>query len=278
MAHVTTLDGRPGTEVRRGPGGATMFEGRVALVTGGASGIGRAIVTELAARGARVALLDVDGAALRVAAEEVGDGALPLEGDVAREDDVRRAVEAVDGRWSRLDMVVNCAGIVRPERLATMGEAQYDRVVDVDLKGVYLVTRAALPLMERHGGGAVVNVSSVMAWYTAPGYVAYTAAKAGVVGMTRAMAVELGASGVRVNVICPGFIDTPIWHRNLAAKPADEAEAFAARIAALHPMGRRGRPDDVAKATAFLLSDDAAFITGATLVVDGGVSTNLVGA
>jgi NAD(P)-dependent dehydrogenase (short-subunit alcohol dehydrogenase family) len=254
-----------------------MFEGRVALVTGGASGIGRAIVSELAERGARVALLDVEAGALGVAAGELGDAALPIEGDVASERDALAAVAAVDDRWGRLDMLVNCAGIDRPKRLLDLSEEHYDRVVDVDLKGVYLLTRAALPLMARGGGGSVVNISSVMAWYTAPGYVAYTAAKAGVVGMTRAMAVELGASGVRVNVICPGFIDTPIWHRNLATKPPAEAEAFAESVAALHPLGRRGRPEDVAKATAFLCSDEAEFITGATLTVDGGVTNKLVG-
>jgi NAD(P)-dependent dehydrogenase (short-subunit alcohol dehydrogenase family) len=139
------------------------------------------------------------------------------------------------------------------------------------------MTRRGLPLLLERGG-AVVNVSSVMAWYTAPGYVAYTAAKAGVIGMTRAMAVELGPQRVRVNAICPGFIDTPIWQRNLDRMPVDEATTFAERIRSLHPLGRRGRPEDVARATAFLCSDDAEFISGVALVVDGGVSLRLVSA
>jgi NAD(P)-dependent dehydrogenase (short-subunit alcohol dehydrogenase family) len=251
----------------------------VALITGAASGIGRGIAETFAGRGARVGLADVNHDGAAAAAAELaaaGHEAFGVAMDVADRASVDAGLAAIDARWGRLDALVNCAGIDSPARLDDMDEPHYDRVVDVDMKGVYLVSRSALPLFRRSGGGAIVNISSVMAWYTAPGYVAYTAAKAGVLGMTRALAVELGTDGVRVNAICPGFIDTPIWQRNLDAMDAADAGAFAERIRALHPLGRRGLPDDIARAAAFLCSDEAAFVTGTHLVVDGGVSLRLV--
>lgn len=255
------------------------LSGTVAVVTGAASGIGRGIATTFAERGARVCLADVNlpGAQDHAAAlAEHGHEAVAVEMNVAKADSVDEAFAAVEARWGRIDALVNCAGIDRPARLDDLDEAHYDAVVDIDLKGVYLVSRRAAPLFRASGGGAIVNISSVMAWYTAPGYVAYTAAKAGVIGMTRALAVELGPDGVRVNAVCPGFIDTPIWQRNLDAMEPSEAAAFAERVAALHPVGRRGRPEDIARACAFLCSSEADFVTGTHLVVDGGVSTRLI--
>jgi NAD(P)-dependent dehydrogenase (short-subunit alcohol dehydrogenase family) len=254
------------------------FDEQVALVTGGASGIGRAIAETFAARGARVCIADLDLAGAEGVAAAIGAAggdAFAVGTDVAHAASVDAAVAAVEGRWGALHALVNCAGIDAPTPLAALDEATYDRVVAVDQKSVYLTARRAADLLAR-SGGAIVNIASVMAWYTAPNYVAYTAAKAAVVGMTRALAVELGPTGVRVNAVCPGFIDTPIWQRNLDAMDPDAARAFAERIAKLHPLGRRGRPDDVADATAFLCSAYARFITGTTLVVDGGVSLRLV--
>ena len=258
-----------------------MFDERVAVVTGGASGIGRAIAQLFAARGAKVCIADVNAegaAAVAAELEASGGEAFAVATDVADDASVAAMIAAVEARWGGLHSLVNCAGIDRPTRLEDLSEEVYDAIQGVDLKGVYLVTRRALPLMVRSGGGAVVNISSIMAWYTAPGYVAYTAAKAGVIGMTRALAVELGPQGIRVNAVCPGFIDTPIWQRNLDAMAPTEAAAFAERIRGLHPVGRRGRPEDVALATAYLCSDEAAFVSGSHLVVDGGVSTQLVSA
>ncbi len=254
------------------------FDDTVALVTGGASGIGRGIAQAFAEHGARVCIADLDGTRAAEAADALrssGAEALAVTTDVADADSVAAAIDAVERRWGALHHLVNCAGIDRPTPLDDLDEATYDRVVAVDQKSVYLTTRRALALLERSGGGAVVNVASVMAWYTAPGYVAYTAAKAGVVGMTRALAVELGPRGVRVNAICPGFIDTPIWQRNLDAMEPEAAAAFAERVRALHPVGRRGTPADVADATLFLCSSASRFITGTHLIVDGGVSLRL---
>lgn len=254
------------------------FDDHVAIVTGGASGIGHAIAETLASRGARVCLADLDTERAEAAAAAIrttGAEAFAVTTDVALAASVDAAVAAVEDRWGALHTLVNCAGIDAPTPLASLDEATYDRVVAVDQKSVYLTARRAAELLARTRG-SIVNIASVMAWYTAPNYVAYTAAKAAVVGMTRALAVELGPTGVRVNAVCPGFIDTPIWQRNLDAMEPDAARAFAERIAALHPLGRRGRPDDVADATAFLCSGYARFITGTTLVVDGGVSLRLV--
>lgn len=255
-----------------------------ALVTGGASGIGRGIARAFARKGYVTWVADVDADGARAVADDLcaaGYEARPLAVDVARGASVDSAVASVEA-WFRtrdqrpaLSALVNCAGIDLPVALDELDEARYDRVMDVDLKSIYLLTRRCTPLLEE-GRGAVVNVSSVMAWYTAPKYVAYTAAKAGVIGMTRALAVELGDRGIRVNAVCPGFIDTPIWQRNLDAMPAQAATAFADRIAGLHPLGRRGTPDDIAKACTFLCSDEASFVTGTHLIVDGGVSLRLV--
>lgn len=247
------------------------------LVTGGASGIGLGIAEAYVAAGFSVILADVDLDRAEAEAARLRSGggdARALALDVADRSSVEAALTAVEARSEGLHALINCAGVDLPKPIAEMDEAHYDRVMDIDLKGIYLVTRAALPLLER-GAGSVVNIASVMAWYTAAGYVAYTAAKAGVLGMTRALAVELGGRGVRVNAICPGFIDTPIWQRNLDAMGAEGAR-FAERIAALHPVGRRGRPADVAHATLWLTDRNSSFVTGATLVVDGGVSLRLV--
>lgn len=255
------------------------LDGRVALVTGAGSGIGRAIAVTLSRRGATVLAADVNEASAADAAAELVSGGLAaraLHMDVADERSVLEGLKGV--AEGGLDVVVNCAGVDHPAPLAEMTEAHYERVLGVDLKSVYLVTRAALPLLARSANASVVNISSIMAWYTAPGYVAYTAAKAGVIGMTKALAAELGPSGVRVNAICPGFIDTAIWHKNLAKLEPDEARDYAERVRRLHPVGRRGLPEDVAYATAFLASDQATFVSGATLVVDGAVTTRLVSA
>ncbi len=253
------------------------FDDTVALITGGASGIGRGIAQAFAEHGARVCIADLDGPRAAEAADALRRGgaeAFAITTDVADAAAVAAAIDAVEARWGALHHLVNCAGIDRPMPLDDLDEATYDRVIAVDQKSVYLTTRRALPLLES-SGGTVVNVSSVMAWYTAPGYVAYTAAKAGVIGMTRALAVELGPRGVRVNAICPGFIDTPIWQRNLDAMTPEAAAAFAERVRALHPIGRRGTPADIADATLFLCSGAARFITGTHLIVDGGVSLRL---
>ncbi|UCH24278.1 MAG: SDR family oxidoreductase [Trueperaceae bacterium] len=251
---------------------------KVAVVTGGASGIGRGVAERFARAGARVVIADIDQAGAEAAAAAIrdfGGEASAHQTDVADEGSVEALCQAVVGRWGALHIIVNNAGIDQPQSLTDMSSELYDRVMAVDLRSIFLTSKVGAPLIAESGGGSIINISSIMAWYTHPGYVAYTAAKAGVIGMTRTLAVELGPL-VRVNAICPGFIDTPIWERALAAMPPEQAETYAQRIGAMHPVKRRGTPADIASAALFLASAEASFITGTHLIVDGGVSLKLL--
>ena len=249
---------------------------RVAVVTGGAAGIGRECAFRLASDGYRVAVIDIDvEGGEQVAAQICSDGgeAIFLEYDVGEPDAFPGVVAAVAHRWDALHILVNNAGLDYNEPLSEMTVAAWDRCLAVDLRSVALSAQAAADLMERSGGGSIVNIASVMAWYTVADYGAYTASKAGVIGLTKTLALELGPKGIRVNAIAPGFIDTAAWERVLAKM--DDPEEFAASVAALHAVGRRGIPADIAGTVAFLVGDDAGFITGQTLVVDGGLTAQI---
>lgn len=253
-----------------------MMNRKVAVVTGGAAGIGRGIAFRLAEDGYRVAVVDinVDGGEKVVdRIGEVGGDAFFLESDIGEPDAFPQIMAAVADRWDALHVLVNNAGLDYNEPLQDMTVAAWDRCLAVDLRSVAFSAQAAADLMERSGGGSIVNIASVMAWYTFPDYGAYTASKAGVIGLTRTLALELGPKGIRVNAIAPGFIDTAAWERVLAR--VDNPEEFAATVSAMHAVGRRGKPADIAGAVSFLAGDDAGFITGHTLVVDGGVTAQL---
>ena len=252
------------------------MEHSVAVVTGGAAGIGRGCAFRLAADGYAVAVVDIDvEGGEEVAAQIRSDGgeAFFFESDIGEPDAFARIVAAVAERWNALHVLVNNAGLDYNEPLWDMTVAAWDRCLAVDLRSVAFSAQAAADLMERSGGGSIVNIASVMARYTFPDYGAYTASKAGVIGLTRTLALELGPKGIRVNAIAPGFIDTAAWDRVLARM--DDPEEFAASVAALHAVGRRGKPADIAGAVAFLVGDDAGFITGQTLVVDGGLTAQI---
>jgi len=239
------------------------LDGRVALVTGAAMGIGRAISETFIQRGAQVAIADINGAAAQATAKELGDAAIGMVCDVTRAADVDAAVQATLGRLGRLDIVVNNAGITRDAMLHKLAEEDWDLVIDVHLKGTFLVTRAAAQhLREQDSGGAIVNISSLAAKGGNMGQINYVAAKSGIVGMTKTSARELARYGVRVNAVQPGFIDT-------AMTRAMPPEAQKQRLNEI-PLGRAGTVDDVAKAVAFLASDEAAYITGIVLEVAGG--------
>lgn len=244
---------------------------RGALVTGGASGIGRAVAGLLAREGALVAIVDCDGPGGRAAAEAIaasGGRATFIEADVTRCEDAQRAVEAALAWCGRLDVVVNSAGVIRRATVVETSEADWDRVMAVNVKGIYLVARYAIPAMRASGGGAIVNIASGWGLVGGPKAAAYCASKGAVVQLTRAMAIDHANEGIRVNCVCPGDTDTPML-RAEAAELGERFEEFVRR-AARRPLGRVGLPEEVARAVVFLAGDQASFVTGTTLVVDGG--------
>ncbi|MEX1104325.1 MAG: SDR family oxidoreductase [Dehalococcoidia bacterium] len=253
------------------------LEGKVAVVTGGASGIGAATVRLFVAEGARVVIADLQEGVATDLAAELGEAAEAVGCNVAREEDVKRAVEAAVGRWGRIDILVNNAGfggISGPMETTTVDE--YDMTMDVLLKSEFLGVKHATPHMRAQGGGSIVNTASVCAFEAGIGAQLYTVAKAGVAMMTKAAALELAEHNIRVNAVCPGYIATPLAAgRPKGQHAAEEVEAaldrLRSRVSDTQPMGRAGEPEDIARAVLFLASDDAEWITGEALVVDGGL-------
>ena len=253
------------------------FESQAAVVTGGATGIGGAIAERLAAEGASVLIADInaEGAAERAARiEAAGETAAACTTNVGEEDQVEAMIQAAVDRWGRLDIVVNNA---YPALEAMTGGAEevppdvYDRAMAVLVKASYLSARFGVPHLRRAGGGSIVNISSIHGLLVAPGALVYETGKAALIAATRQMAVEYGRDGIRVNAIAPGHIVT----ENIQAGIWDDNPSGFDFFTAQYPVGRCGRPEDIAAAVAFLCSEDASFITGHTLVVDGGHSLQI---
>ena len=240
------------------------FSGKVAIVTGGGSGIGEAIVRELAAEGARVVVADRDQAGIDRVVAAVAATASGFSLDVASAEQNAAMVDYAEKTYGGLHLAVNNAGIGGPAALT--GDYPLDgwkTVIDINLNGVFYGLRYEIPAMLRSGGGAIVNMASILGSVGFATAVAYTSAKHALLGMTKVAAMEYAARGLRVNAVGPGFIDTPLLARNLDAGTLQH-------IAALHPVQRLGRPEEVSALTCFLLSDRASFITGSYHLVDGG--------
>lgn len=270
---IPSMD-RPQVDEMRSPRESGL-RGKVVLITGAVAGIGRATAMRFAEEGARIAAWDVSNKAavqLQSAINWAGGEAHFQTVDVTHSDDVASAVQAIVERWGRIDVLINNAGIVRDAQLvkwnggspeSTMSEEVWDSVLNVNLKGVFLVTRAVVPHMIKAGGGVILSAASVVGLLGNFGQTNYVASKAGIIGMTRTWARELGKHKIRVNAVAPGFIATDM----VRAMPEKVLQAMVART----PLGRAGTPEDVANTYVWLASDQASFIHGAIISVDGGV-------
>ena len=244
------------------------------MISGGAQGIGHAIAELFQREGACVFILDCDARnGEKTAAELTEQNSSPpvryIPANLRRPEGIRDAVDAVRKFQARVDVLVNNAGVESDKSLEALAVADWDRVLEVNLRGAFLLTQAALPFFP-DSGGSIVNISSIHASHAFPDSIPYACSKAGLVALTRNLALELASRHIRVNCISPGYVDTRLWDEYL--RNSLNPKALAYQIAALHPLGRRGMPADVGEAALFLASESSSFITGTDLIVDGGLT------
>jgi NAD(P)-dependent dehydrogenase (short-subunit alcohol dehydrogenase family) len=241
------------------------FEGRVAIVTGGASGMGAATARRLAAGGAHVLVVDRNGDLAAAVAAEIGG--TPFVGDIADSGVCNDAVATVVGRHGRLDVVVNAAGVIVRASGEHTTDQQWAHIMGVNVSGTFFMCRAAIPVMKSQGSGAIVNFGSIWGDLGSAGVAAYCASKGAVHNLTRALAMDHATDGIRVNAVCPGEVNTPMLQSERAEAVTDQ---LLAQIAATVPMGRLADPDEIARVVCFLASDAASYMTGAMVSVDAG--------
>ena len=248
------------------------MDNKVALITGAGSGIGRAVALSYCEAGGKVALFGRTESKLETLASQLGEGkSLVIPGRHEDPDDARRAVDAVRDRWGRADLLFNNAGTYHPAEIANTGDEAWSEALASNLTGPFMMTRAALPLLREDSGGVIVNNASTLGLRPVPGSAAYCVAKAGLVMLSKACALEEAVNGVRVLAICPGVVDTPI-HRGRGSGRDDPGNDFLEAAGGMHPLGRVGTTDEVASLVLFLASDESSWTTGSVITVDGGIS------
>jgi NAD(P)-dependent dehydrogenase (short-subunit alcohol dehydrogenase family) len=245
--------------------------GKVAIVTGAASGIGRASAVAFAREGAKVVVADCNEAGGKETVTEIlsaGAAAHFAQVDVAKENDIREMVDATVARWGTIDVLFNNAGVILVKSVEQMTEDEWDRVMSINVKAAYLATKHVAPVMRRNGGGAILNTGSIASFTGQVGTPAYSASKGAIGLLTKSLALDLGRDRIRVNCICPGITDTPMLREHLGH--GDEGEARIRSRLSRVPLGEILRPEDVARAALYLVSEDSAGITGVLHIVDGG--------
>ena len=251
-----------------------MLKNKVALITGGSSGIGMSIAERFLKEGAKIAVSGRSKERCDTAQKQlksiVADAVYTVTGDVSKWDDAQKMVERTVKRFGRIDILINNAGIYLEKRIEDTTEVEWDQVININLKGVFLCSKAVYPHFKNQGGGTIVNMSSDSGVSGNPCEAAYCASKGGVTNLTRAMALDYAKENIRVNAICPAVINTPMLQKEVDMQ--EDKEAYLKEIDKLHPIGRVGRPEEVAFAVLMVASDEASFITGANIPVDGGLT------
>jgi NAD(P)-dependent dehydrogenase (short-subunit alcohol dehydrogenase family) len=242
------------------------LSGKTAIITGGGSGIGRAIAAAFVREGASVVIAGRDRAKLDDAAREIGSRCLAIAADISKAGDVGHLVKAAVDTFSQIGILVNNAGILLPGTAESLTEEDFDQTFNVNVRGLWLLSRAVLPHMRAAGGGSIINIGSVLSTLGARNRVAYSASKGAVLAMTRAMALDHAGEKIRVNCICPGIVET-----EMVARFSMDESARRQRLA-WHPLGRFGQPEDIAGLAVFLAGDESVWTTGATFTIDGGYS------
>ena len=248
---------------------------KVALVTGAGSGIGKETALRFASEGASVACADLVGEKAFATAAEIGESALGLELDVTSTPSIAEGLDTLIDRYGGLDCIINNAGVTIVGAAHDMPEDQWDKELDTNLKSVYLVSKAAWPHLLERGGGSIASTASIAGIWAIPDDAAYCASKAGVIMLTKCMALDGAKAGIRVNCICPGFIETPMIEGYFADQP--DPEASRQHATSIHPLGRLGKPRDIADGFVYLSSDEASWVTGTPLVIDGGLVSGIWG-